>query len=59
MVQVLIGQILPSSGVYKKTLEGQRQRFKQQMDELLTAAGWKKVRANVYSPPVNGQETLD
>ena len=50
-VHVQIGKILPALSAAKRTLEGRRKIFRQRVDEQIGAAGWKRVRANVYLPP--------
>src|SRR5262245_10155191 len=51
-VRIQIGKILPTGSAVKQTLNGRRRRFRQRVDELLSNAGWQKVRPNVYAPPV-------
>ena len=49
-VRVLIGEIIPSGSAYKQTLGGQRRRFRDEVERLLSNRGWQKVRVNVYAP---------
>lgn len=50
-VRVQIGKVLPEGSAVKQTLNGRRRRFQQTVDELLSNAGWQKVRLHVYAPP--------
>jgi hypothetical protein len=51
-VRVIIGDVIPSKGIFKTTLEGRRKRFHTEIESLLTTGGWHKVRANVYAQTV-------
>jgi len=50
-VRVQIGKILSEGSAVKQTLAGRRRRLRDIVDEMLSKAGWQKVRPNVYSPP--------
>ena len=50
-VRVVIGKILPEGSAVKQTLASRRKRFRNLLDQELTARGWRKVRQNVYAPP--------
>jgi hypothetical protein len=50
-VLIKIGEIIPAGSAFKQTIEGRRRRFREKLNELLSNAGWQKVRTNVYSPP--------
>lgn len=50
-VLIKIGKIIPAGSALKQTLGGRRRRFREKVNELLSNAGWQKVRTNVYSPP--------
>lgn len=47
-VRILIGNIIPSDGIAKQTLQGRRKRFRQIVESMMTAEGWQQVRTNVY-----------
>jgi hypothetical protein len=51
-VRVQIGKIFPTGSAVKQTLASRRKRFREMVDGLIINAGWQKIRANVYSPPV-------
>ena len=42
-VKVIAGVALPAMGAYRQTLEGRRRRFRKDLQELMTAAGWDLV----------------
>lgn len=50
-VTISIGKVLPKDSAVKQTLEGRRRRFRQEVERKLTENGWRKIKANVYSPP--------
>lgn len=46
-VRVKIGKLLPPVGP-KQTVASRRRRFREAIEQLLSTAGWRKVRPNVY-----------
>ena len=46
-VRLQVGKIIPAEG-FKQTLAGRRKRFRATFDELLSAAGWRRVGPNDY-----------
>jgi hypothetical protein len=52
-VRVQIGKMLPAGSAVRQTLEDRRKRFRKAVDEIVSEAGWRKIRANVYAPPDN------
>src|SRR5262249_6630408 len=50
-VLVRIGVILPKELLAQQTIAGRRKRFRAKLDELLSDAGWRSLRANTYAPP--------
>ncbi len=51
-VHVAIGDVIPSENVFKETLAGRRKRFHTEIESLLAAGGWHKVKHNVYAQTV-------
>ena len=49
-VMVLIGKILPEIGSPEQTKTNRRKRFRNEVERIIQKSGWKKIRANVYSP---------
>jgi hypothetical protein len=42
-VKVLVGEIIPDGSASKQTLTGRRRRFREALDQRMTAAGWSVV----------------
>ena len=51
-VRVIIGDVIPSKDVFRQTFEGRRKRFHTEIESLLTAGGWHKVKPNIYAQTV-------
>jgi len=52
-VRVVIGNIISPGSAVKQTVAGRRRRFREETERLLKHHGWRKVRANVYAPPLS------
>ncbi len=44
-VRVVIGQVIPEGSAAKETVAARRKRLDKAVSELLSAAGWQRVRA--------------
>lgn len=51
-VCIKIGKIFPEGSDFKQTLASRRKRFQEMVDDLLSKAGWQKIRVNFYNPPL-------
>jgi hypothetical protein len=52
-VRVHIGKIFPKDSAVQQTLAGRRTRFRQTVEGLLEEKGWRRMRPNVYAPPLS------
>ena len=51
--RLLIGEVLPVGSAVKETLAGRRKRLREALAELISTAGWKMVKANVFEKQVD------
>jgi len=47
-VKVLVGVIIPASGLPKQTLAGRRKRLARALEQALSSNGWRKVGLHTY-----------
>ena len=50
-VRLLMENVLPAGSAVKETLAGRRKRLREALATLLAPAGWRMVRANVFTIP--------
>jgi hypothetical protein len=50
-VSVQIGKVIPADALPKRTLDGRRKRFRDELERKIADAGGRKIEPNHYVPP--------